>query len=402
MKKLLIYFFVFLFSFSLALAVTVSTDKQEYTGQESVILTISECTGISVVKILNPSGTLVDIKGGSGDGVFTYNALSDSSDGKYQALAICTNGNSENLFCVDANGCLGSLAVGNTSAIGGVTDGSGSAGGSGGSGGGDLCDANWQCSGWSYCGSSFTQTRTCFDKNKCHPNREETQPCTECLESWVCSLWSECSKDKNYRTCEDEHFCNSNKLQPKLQKACTDADASGPAPSYISNDILPPYVAPPAAPTESFWQKNKTYLITIPLVLIAIVLVIFLSLHFLRPKKLAFNLNELKQWVSKERVMGTSDEDIRKILVDHTGWKKEEIDQAMGVSSPALDLTTKDLTTKSVKLKPAMGKPMSPKLAKTKPSMVKSSFSKPVMDKSAPVSKLAKSKPAMLKKVTKL
>ena len=111
-------------------------------------------------------------------------------------------------------------------------------------------------------------------------------------------------------------------------KLCTEEDALGPAPVQISYSIPPPYYAPPVE-KESFWKENLFYLITIPLVLIAIIIVIILTFHFLKPKRLAYNLNELKQWVRKERAMGTSDVDIRIILKEHTGWRDEEINQAL-------------------------------------------------------------------------
>ena len=80
MNKLFIYTIVFLCSVSLALAVSVVTDKTAYSGTETVVITPNQCVGISIVKIINPNNLMVDIKGGTDNGVFSYNALSDSAD----------------------------------------------------------------------------------------------------------------------------------------------------------------------------------------------------------------------------------------------------------------------------------------------------------------------------------
>ncbi len=332
MKKILLYLVVFLFSVSLALAVSVVTNKQEYTGSEQVIITTNQCIGISVVKIINSNNILVDIKGGADNGVFYYNTLSDSADGKYKVTAACTNGAAEAFFCVDASGCLTvtttAVPAAVPQAVSNVSVAPVAAGG--GVGGGAGCVAKWDCYSWSYCDVYLKQTRTCVDLNKCQAAKLETQSCAECAESWVCSAWSECSDEQNYRNCDDEHGCGTTVLKPKLQKLCTEEEPSGPAPAQISSVMPPLYYAPPAEPAaKSFWKDNLFYLITIPLVLIAIVVVIILTFHFLKPKRLAYNLNELKQWVRKERAMGTSDEDIRKILKEHTGWRDEEIAQAL-------------------------------------------------------------------------
>ena len=37
------------------------------------------------------------------------------------------------------------------------------------------------------------------------------------------------------------------------------------------------------------------------------------------------NLNELKEWVKKEQDAGESNDDIRKILAQNTGWSEDEL-----------------------------------------------------------------------------
>ena len=45
-------------------------------------------------------------------------------------------------------------------------------------------------------------------------------------------------------------------------------------------------------------------------------------------KHLVYNFDELTEWIGKERAAGTSDEDIRHILINQTGWTDEEVNNA--------------------------------------------------------------------------
>ena len=93
----------------------------------------------------------------------------------------------------------------------------------------------------------------------------------------------------------------------------------------------PPYVPPPAVAQQNFfaklWEDYQLYIIGGAAVLVLAALVL-LAIHLLMPKKIAYNLNELKQWVRKEKEMGTSDSDIREILKQNTGWTDQEVDMA--------------------------------------------------------------------------
>lgn len=51
-----------------------------------------------------------------------------------------------------------------------------------------------------------------------------------------------------------------------------------------------------------------------------------LAVYFFAPKRIAYDINELKLWVSKEKQMGSSDSEIRKILQQNTGWTRREVD----------------------------------------------------------------------------
>lgn len=319
MKKLFLFIVLFLLSFSLVAAVQVSTNKVEYSGSEVVTATITGCAGTSLVEFRNPSGDVVDIKTGKDSWSTSYNTLSDSSDGKYKVDVTCTNGPAEAFFCVDAPGCI---PVAETAAAAG-----------GAPGGGIACTPNWNCGEWSYCGPELTETRSCTDLNNCRPARDETRLCEACQESWVCSLWAECSAGTQTRVCYDEHFCETEVNKPALQKECAEAEPF-PIPAQVSYQLPPPFVpqAPAAAPSFlskllNVWDTYKLYILG-ALAAVVLGVVILLAIYFLKPKKVAYNINELKQWVRKEKVMGTSDEDIRVILKQQTGWTDEEMDMA--------------------------------------------------------------------------
>ncbi|MDO8510905.1 MAG: hypothetical protein Q7S55_01945 [Nanoarchaeota archaeon] len=319
MKKLLAFIALFLLSFSVVAAVdvSVSTNKLEYSSGQTVTATISNCIGTSIVEFRNPSGDLVDIKTGTGSWSTTYNTLSDTEDGKYKVEATCTNGEGYNNFCVDASGCL-PAAPSSTNTTTGTT----------GSGGGTTCTPNWSCDEWSFCGPALTQTRSCTDLTDCQAEKEESRSCETCLESWVCSIWNTCSAASQTRICYDEHECGTTGSKPALQKGCSQADPF-PAPARVSTKLPPPYVPPVAQQSflSMLWDDYKLYIIG-GLAAIVLVAAIILTIYFLVPKKVAYNINELKQWVRKEKETGTSDADIREILKQNTGWDDEEIDVA--------------------------------------------------------------------------
>ena len=293
MRKLLLYLVLILLSISLATAVEINTDKTDYSGNEMVSITISQCTGTSILKIINPGFDLVDIKADQDNWVTLYNTLSDSADGKYTLTVSCTNGDAQANFCVDSPGCIPETPPAPPSG-----------------GAGRRCIPEWSCSQWSYCDANLQQTRSCTDLKNCQPPREETRECDQCQESWVCSLWSECQFGTNSRTCADEHFCGTNLLKPATQKSCQIATPPGPPPRQISPQIpIPSYTAPPPLPTiqepgfslAQFWEQFKVHVIAGVSGLVLLILIIFLVLHFVKGKKTAFNVDELREWVKKER-----------------------------------------------------------------------------------------------------
>lgn len=334
MKKLLAFIVLFLLSFSVVAAVdvSVSTNKLEYSGGQTVTATISNCIGTSIVEFRNPSGNLVDIKTGTGSWSTTYNTLSDSEDGKYAVSATCTNGAAQDNFCVDAPGCIPSTQT--TTPPNQTTTTTGS-------GGGTSCNPNWSCSDWSFCGPALTQTRSCTDLNGCQAAKEESRSCAACQESWVCSIWNSCSAGSQARVCYDEHECGTAGNKPALQKGCSQADPF-PAPAKVSTKLPPPYVPPPVA-QQSFlstlWDDYRWHIIG-GLAAVVLAVMIMLMIYFLMPKKVAYNINELKQWVRKEKELGTSDADIREILKQNTGWNDDEIDLAFEGSKMSLRMAS--------------------------------------------------------------
>ena len=330
MKKLFLFAVLFLLSFSLAAAVPqVSTNKVEYSGSEVVTAAITNCAGTSLAEFRNPGGDVADIKTGKDSWSASYNTLSDSADGKYKVDVTCTNGEAAANFCVDAPGCIPAAEVPTTA----------------GAGGGTTCTPKWSCREWSYCGPQLTQTRSCTDLNNCKPARDETRLCEACQESWTCSLWTECSRGLQTRACYDEHLCDTTNNKPAIQKGCAEAEPF-PQPAQVSYQLPPPPA--PALVQPSFfskllsvWNNYKLYILG-GLAAVVLGMLIFLAIHFLKPKKVAYNINELKQWVRKEKEMGTSDADIRQILKQNTGWSDEEMDMAFeSLRQPQATATSK-------------------------------------------------------------
>ena len=106
MNKIILLGFVLLLSLSLVEAVNVQTDKTDYAFGNIVTIVISDCTGSSLARILNPNGELVDIKAGDGNWNTMYNTQSDQVRGKYTISTSCTNGMKEKEFCLDSPGCI--------------------------------------------------------------------------------------------------------------------------------------------------------------------------------------------------------------------------------------------------------------------------------------------------------
>jgi hypothetical protein len=326
MNKSITYPIIFLLLLSTALAVSVSTDKIDYSTPQLATITISDCSGDSVLKVLDDNGELVDIKSGSGNWNAIYNTESSSYKGKYRLIASCTNGDVTKEFCVDADGCIPPETTTNPNT----------------GGGSNYCSPKWSCSAWTLCNASLKQSRTCYDAENCRANKVEVKDCDQCQESWVCSLWGSCSNNAQKRTCVDQHACGTTFVKPLQQKNCNQANVGGNLPVYTTNDIPPPQTPPPASVQPGFsfnqvWEKYGTYILIGGIAFILIIITVLLIAHFVKPKRLAYNHDELIGWINKERAMGTSDDEVRNILSKKTGWNEEEINEAFStLSQPQL------------------------------------------------------------------
>ncbi|MBU0470156.1 MAG: hypothetical protein ABIG52_03025 [Nanoarchaeota archaeon] len=318
MKKLIFFFVTFLLLISLATAIDVTTNKKDYSSGEMVSITVTSCTGTPFVEIRNSASDLVDIKSGL---TVIYNTASDSDDGKYKVTVTCSDGSEDAFFCVDDKGC--------TIISGGEAPPSKK-------GGGTYCSSQWACNSWSFCNANLQQSRTCTDLNNCQAPRTETQECSQCEESWICSLWSECYLSTNQRTCFDEHACGTSYLKPFEEKSCKIASPPGPAPAQVSTQLPPPtfaYQPPVPVPEKSaldqFWEDYKFHALAGSAGLILLIIIILLITHFVKARKSeAYNLQELKDWIQKERQIGASETEMKETLQKHTSWRPEEISKA--------------------------------------------------------------------------
>ena len=114
-------------------------------------------------------------------------------------------------------------------------------------------------------------------------------------------------------------------MKPLLQKDCQQAIVSGPQPTQISSRLNPPVV--PAAKLSFLDQLKKYgwYLGGFILLLLIVLLVIILVRH----KREASNIDDLVDWMKKEKEMGTSDDQMLQTLAS-TDWTPQEIEMAKG------------------------------------------------------------------------
>ena len=337
MKTLFAFFFVLLLSASLAFAASVAINKIDYVHNDLVTVNVA-CTGDWLAQIRSSDSQLVHIEQGQNSRSFIYNTLSSSASGKYSVSVSCQDGNTVTTnFCVDANGCAFVAPVGGQP---GGNDGGNTPGPSNSGGGSGTCQPQWSCNAWSYCNSTLQQSHTCFDNRSCKTPMTEVRSCAVCQESWTCSLWSGCFSGIQNRACVDEHYCGAVISKPTLQKSCSDSFALGPDPAQIINlppeqftkefplADIPPVVQQPQSDTTtitSIWDQYKIWFIGGGsfFLLAIIIITVILVLH--KPKEKAYNFDELKEWIKKEREMGTSDADVKQILKEQTGWREDEI-----------------------------------------------------------------------------
>ena len=312
MKNKIIYLLVLMLSVSLALAVDVTTNKNDYSANEVVSISITDCIVKSIYKILNADGQLIDVDQGISSWDAVYNTKSSGIYGKYSLSVSCSNlkERTETEFCVNSPGCLG------------VQDEPEPEQQSQGGSGTGSCLSRWVEVSRTTCNASLMTTVTQKDIKCNKGTREIIESCDECKESWVCSIWTDCTRGVNKRNCVDEHFCSTTFRKPSLLKNCNQAAAAGYPPTRVSNEVPPP-ASVQQPDTGNVW----IYIMYGVLILILLVVIIVLLVHFAKGKSVVANVSELIDWITKERKMGASDAQIRKTL-QSTAWTKEEITDA--------------------------------------------------------------------------
>ena len=189
--------------------------------------------------------------------------------------------------------------------------------------GGQVSIPKWSCGSWSYCNATLNQSRECIDLRGRRDAKIEVQGCAECIESWTCGTWSSCKAGKQTRTCTDDHACRSTALKPDEERSCTGVEQQT---SRGTPRSAAPVTQRPAPAAESFFQKYLFWLVGGGASLLVIAALIIITLHhFHATKHVVYNYEELKQWIMKEKSMGTPDEHIKEILSDHTGWSEADV-----------------------------------------------------------------------------
>ena len=367
MKRILSFVCLFFLFVASALAVDVAVQHDNFGRGDVVIAQVLHCAGASTLKISNPASPpdLVYVDAGNGDWESHYNTNSNAFKGKYTISVKCQDSTKSTApFCVDSPLCLGPVIEGDVDVPSDDSADDSSNSGSGGGGGGVRnCFPKYQCDNyWSVCSSNLVQTKNCVDTSptKCGGSKPQTRACTPCRESWACSGWGECVSGSEARTCSDDLDCGSAAYKPVESRACGSTDVYGPEPARITGQVPPPSAnsakypavqkATLPAAEESFWDAWGLVILGIVAVLLLVGLVLFL-LHRKKGGHAAYNYNELKEWVVKERAAGSKDADIRTILLEQTGWTKEDVELAFAdLPSSAITLV-KDGSPSSVEVK---------------------------------------------------
>ncbi|MBT4804731.1 hypothetical protein HON71_01020 [Candidatus Woesearchaeota archaeon] len=324
-SKLFIFLLLFLLSFSLALATTININEAHVLGEIVVVQGTCDTADVWVgleYGFGTPSKTIsVDQVTAGATKKYSATYLPPQV-GTYTVWASCQGeANVHTSFCV-GDGCT--IGPGDDDGDDDPETPDPETPGNTGSGSGVT---KWECSNyWSVCNVNLTQSRTCFDKKYNQKTKVESRECTSCVESWTCSLWSDCENAFQTRTCIDEHYCGTNAKIPIEQRSCEEDFFPGPV-NTPTDTYTPPTVQLPASIEPSFWDQYKWYFFWSILIILIIALSIFIYLHFFRKKK-AYNIEELKAWVKQEKVAGTTNDNIRHILKENTGWMDEEIDTA--------------------------------------------------------------------------
>lgn len=319
------FFFVLLLSLAIVLATTIHTESSYAAG--AVVKITGTCNAVSVPVAVqatlqgNPIAEVIDQTEADAAKNYQY-TFTPQGTGTYTVFTACH----------------GETAATTTFTVGVSGGGSSSSSSSGSSGGGGGCTSSWDCKPWTVCNASLQQSRVCVDLKKCNYKqleKVENRSCKPCKESWICSEWSECDAGVQSRNCYDERDCGTVSGKPVEEKACDEVVVAGPVPAKVSSSYTPPATggktgavpsSTEAAEKATFFQENMIYIILGVVGLLVLVGLVFSMVYLLRKKKIVYNVEELQQWILKERAAGEKDEDIKKILIEHTGWTEQEVE----------------------------------------------------------------------------
>jgi hypothetical protein len=140
----------------------------------------------------------------------TYN-LNPGCTGGYCVHGYCR---SSTTYCGDSSCDSGESCSSCSSDCGACSGGGSSSGNGGGGGSSSTCSENWQCTEWSECSASGTQTRTCSDTKICNTTKSkpnETQSCAPSVqESPQIEIPSEADMQYTETPCRTDSDCNDN------------------------------------------------------------------------------------------------------------------------------------------------------------------------------------------------
>ncbi|NQV91354.1 hypothetical protein HQ489_02675 [Candidatus Woesearchaeota archaeon] len=328
-NKLFLIFIVLLVALPLALATTVTAPKQTDVGKiVSIDGTCLAQPGQTVTAQVLAGGfnVFVDETKTNAEKKYTTQ-FTPSQIGTYTVYAACQGESSATTtFCVGAASECGVTTTTPT-----TTPASTPSGGSGGGGGGGGSITQWEYTDWSYCNNELTQSRIKYDPKKQQKDKEEVQSCAACDESWSCRAtdgdfaWTKCSSGTQTRICTDEHFCGTSVTKPAEQRNC-EVEGS----RFISNDpgYTPPLQPEPELQQPSFWDAWSAWIIGMGSSLFMLILIVLTVVVLMKHTHTVFNHKDLVAWIRKEQRMGTSDQDIKDILNQNTGWSHEDLEDA--------------------------------------------------------------------------
>ncbi len=189
------------------------------------------------------------------------------------------------------------------------------------------CRKEWDCTYWTPCNNKKKQTRTCYPPSRCREKvKEESRDCKACLESWVCTSFSNSADQCGTRKCYDEHSCGTSVNKPGESKSCPykkPVVQQPKAPAY-----QPPAYTPPATKTPvksvPVYEKYKWEIVggIASLALFGSLLGLLIYFFFFKKK---VDYSQLQRWIKTERRHGKTDSEIRKILNTHSDWDSKDI-----------------------------------------------------------------------------